>query len=74
MSGKREILVKRKSLTGLTAWINANYKKQNGNLFTTNDVQKYIMRGHLPDYMGKVEIVRDSEITDAKLYNVIKDE
>lgn len=74
MENKKEILAKRKSLTGLTAWINDNYKKQNGNPFTTNDVQKYIIRGHLPDYMGNVSIARDEEITDAKLYNVIKNE
>jgi len=65
-----KFLIEKKSLTGLTAWLNENFEKATKSKFTTNDVQKYIIRGHLPVYLGENKIVRDRSIEDVKLYNV----
>ena len=54
----KEYVLKEVSLTGLVAWLNENYKKQNGKEFTVSDVQQYVSKtGHLPIYIGGNNIV-----------------
>jgi hypothetical protein len=68
----KEYLIKRKTLTGLVSWMNSQFKKQTNTKFTTSDVQNYIKRGYIPEYLGKHLIERDSAIDDLKLYNIVK--
>lgn len=68
----KELLVKKKSLTGLVHWLNENFVKQTGKKFSVGDVQSYIRRGHLPEYLGNNKIEREKSVADAKLYNVEK--
>jgi hypothetical protein len=59
------------NLTTLTEFLNINYKsKKTGKPFTTTDVQFYIKRGYLPDYLGGDIIKLVSE--KLKLYKLIK--
>lgn len=69
---KEEFLTQKKSLTGLVKWMNENYKKQTSKPFTVSDVQQYIRRGFIPDYLGGNIINLDTEIPDVKLYNIVK--
>lgn len=62
------------TLTGMTHWLNENFKKQSGNEFTTSDIQSYIRRGYLPKYLGNYSIHRDKKFKDIKIYNIKKDE
>ena len=66
--------VKLLSLTGITNWLNENFKKQNGEKFKTVDVQSYIRRGYLPKYLGDYSIKREKKIEQAKLYNIVNNE
>lgn len=52
-----KFLIEDVNAKGLFIWMNDNFRKQNGKRFTRNDVQAYIMRGHLPEYLGGNEIV-----------------
>lgn len=73
MSEKKEFLVKGRTLTGLVNWLNEGmYVKQTGGKFTVGDVQSYIKRGYIPEYLGKNRIEHDVKLTDVKLYNVLK--
>jgi hypothetical protein len=74
MSVKKEYLVKQKSLTGLMKWMNeeSNLVKQTGTMFTIGDIQSYVKRGYLPEYLGNNLIERDMSITEVKLYNIAK--
>jgi len=73
MNKKVEYLTEKRSLTGLTEWLNVTFEeKQTGKKFTINDTQQYITRGNLPVYLGGNKIVHDEQVTDVKLYNVIK--
>lgn len=65
-------LVQKKTLTGLTTWMNDQFKKQTGKPFTTNDVQKYISRGRIPEYLGGNEVESDNSVIGVKLYKVHK--
>ncbi len=68
-----EYLTEKRTLTGLTNWMNETFKeKQTGTPFTFNDVQQYISRGCLPGYLGGNKIVKDETVVDVKLYNVLK--
>ena len=67
-----KFLIRNKTLTALTYWLNENYEKQTQKPFTTTDVQKYIERGNIPNYLGGNRIVKDSSISGVKLYKVIK--
>lgn len=69
----KEFLTKKRTLTGLVKWMNGQgFKKQNGKEFTVNDVQKYVSRGYIPEYLGKNRIEKDTSSIDSKLYNVLK--
>jgi hypothetical protein len=73
MNSKKEYLVKQKTLTGLTKWLNeSNLKKQTGTEFNTRDVQNYIKRGYIPEYLGGHQIEKEISIQDVKLYNLYK--
>ena len=54
MDTRHKVINKQRSftLTALTKLINSKYKKGSGAEFTCSDVKKYVMRGHLPAYMG----------------------
>ena len=55
--------------------MNDNFRKQNGKRFTRNDVQAYIMRGHLPEYLGGNEIVvTPKKHCTIKMYNVLEND
>jgi hypothetical protein len=69
----KEYLIKRKSLTGLVVWMNeSGFKKQSNTPFTVGDIQNYIRRGYIPEYLGKNLIEREANIEDVKLYNIVK--
>lgn len=72
MSNIKEFLTKQKSLTGLVKWMNDNFKKQTGKSFNVSDVQQYVRRGFIPEYLGGNTIELDTEIQDVKLYNIVK--
>lgn len=72
MSEEKEFLTEKQSMKSLVTWMNENYVKQTGKQFTVGDIQFYIKRGYIPEYLGKNTIERDSSIKEAKLYNVIK--
>ncbi len=59
------------TLTSFTKHLNLVSQKQTGKPFTTSDVQSYIRRGHLPEYLGGFGIVLNQEIEGVKLYNLI---
>ena len=40
------------TLTSLKEWLNEKKTKKTNNKFTVSDVQGYIKRGKLPDYLG----------------------
>lgn len=41
------------TLTALAAFLNkSDFKKESGEPYTAMDVQKYLRRGHLPEYLG----------------------
>lgn len=71
---KSNILIEKKSLTGLVRYLNEKFKKQSGKQFTTGDVQQYVTRGSLPKYLGKISVVTDKSVSDVKLYNLVKNE
>lgn len=50
-------LLKEVNAQGLMHWMNENFRKESGQKFTRNDIQAYITRGHLPEYLGGNEIV-----------------
>lgn len=73
---RKEFIVKEKTLTGLVKWLNSeenvDFKKQNNSGFTTSDVQNYIKRGYLPEYMGGNIIEKANLSIDVKVYNIVK--
>ena len=44
-------LLREVNAQGLLHWMNENFKKDNGKEFNRNDIQAYITRGHLPEYL-----------------------
>lgn len=78
MKKNKEYLLKGKTLTGLTKWLNSeenkDFKKRNNTKFTVGDVQGYIARGYLPIEMGGNEIEKDSSFQDVKIYNIVKND
>lgn len=63
----RVVLIRGKhfSLTALAQHLNDKYgNKPSGAKYTAMDVQKYLTRGHLPEYLGNLEVssVRDDII------------
>lgn len=70
----KKIVAERLNLTGMVDWINSVYSKQTGNRFTVGDVQQYISRGHLPFYLGNLEVVKEEGYSNVKLYKVITNE
>jgi hypothetical protein len=67
-----DYLTKHETLTSLTKWLNENFKnKKTGVDFTIADVQQYIKRGSLPQYLGGHKIVREN-FTNINLYKIEK--
>lgn len=62
------------TLTGMVVYLNENFKKQSGKLFTTSDVQSYIRREYLPKYLGDFSIKRDKKFKDFKIYRIIQND
>lgn len=60
------------TLTRLTRFLNKVAIKKTGNEFNTSDVQGYIRRGKLPNYLGGDLITISEEIEGIKLYNISK--
>lgn len=64
------------TLTSLRNYLNSNFKKKTGKDFTTSDVQSYIKRGKLPEYLlidGKevnVEPANLNGVEGSKLYEL----
>lgn len=52
--------------------MNENYTKQTNKPFTVGDVQHYITRGFIPEYLGGNKIERSEKIENVKLYSVVK--
>ncbi|NCU26218.1 hypothetical protein EOM86_05780 [Candidatus Nomurabacteria bacterium] len=54
MANKRIVLREGKhyTLTVLASRLNETYRKKSGALYTPIDVQKYVIRGHLPKTLG----------------------
>lgn len=72
---KEELIVNNCNLTGLTHFLNENFKKKNGKNFSARDVLSYIRRGYLPTYLGNYKIQTIvAKNCSVKLYKVIKNE
>lgn len=73
MSEKRDTVF---TLTTLCEYLNENYKKKTGGLFSVSDVQGYVQRGYLPLYLEDqkifVERTEIEEIKGVKLYKLIR--
>jgi hypothetical protein len=68
-----EFLIENANLTGLTKFLNENYKKKSGGKFSRRDVLGYIERGKLPSYMGDNSIIRDYKPNcSIRLYSIVK--
>ena len=59
------------TLTQLRNFLNRKYKKKSGQLFSIGDVQGYIKRECLPNYLGHYKIEENDKIKGVKLYNVV---
>lgn len=60
------------NLTTLTDYLNKKYQhKKSGKPFNRTDVQGYIKRGHLPEYMGNISIVLVDNLP-GKIYKLVK--
>lgn len=60
---------------GLMNWMNENFTKENGKPFNRNDVQAYLIRGHIPEYLGGNEIrVVPKKHCTIKMYQVLSNE
>lgn len=62
------------TLTGIVDFLNKKYKqKKTGKPFAVTDVQRYIVRGHLPHYIGGWVIEKSSPFTRyRKFYNIVR--
>jgi hypothetical protein len=69
---EEKYLVKDVNLSGLTEWMNENFTKADGSLFSRRDIQSYANRKHLPMYLGgyMIECPPRKHCT-IKLYNVL---
>ena len=70
----KEYLETKLNLTGMVKWMNVNFKKQTGKAFTSGDVQQYIVRGHIPEYLGNNQIELEEGYVNVKLYKIVKNE
>ena len=70
----KEYLARKLNLTGMVGWMNDNYKKQTGRKFTSGDIQQYIVRGHIPEYLGNNQIELEDGYKNVKLYKIVKNE
>lgn len=60
------------NLTTLTDYLNKKYlRKKSGKAFNRTDVQGYIKRGHLPEYIGNINIVLVDNLP-GKMYKLVK--
>jgi len=66
------MLLSNVTLTTLTFYLNSNYSKKTGKLFTISDVQSYVRRGHIPKYLGGDLIELNKDFKDVKLYSLKK--
>jgi len=58
------------TMTMLAKYLNENFVKKNHKNFNTSDVQGYIRRGKLPDYLGSNDIEINLKIQGVKLYKI----
>lgn len=66
-------LIENANLTGLTKFLNDNFKKKSGEKFSRRDVLGYVERGCLPSYMGGNKITRDHKPNcSIRLYSILK--
>lgn len=70
----KKYLVRNENLTGLVKFMNANFNKQTEKPFTSGDVQQYISRGHIPEYLGANRIEREDGYVNVKLYKIVKND
>ena len=63
-------LIKTLTLTTMVEYLNTNMAKKNKTIFTISDVQGYIGRGKLPDYLGGYHIELENKIKGVKLYSI----
>lgn len=59
------------TMTTLKEWLNKNYNKKNGKQFTIGDVQGYVRRNRLPNYLGSWQIISKEIVKGVKTYKVI---
>ena len=65
-------LVKNLNLTQLTKYLADNFKKESTLNISISDVQGYVRRGHLPEYMGLNTIEKVEDFPGIMLYNLKK--
>jgi len=61
----------RYNLTGLLLHMNQNYKKAGQKDFTMGDIQGYVRRGWIPNYLGG-DLIRCELISNVKFYSLYK--
>lgn len=71
----KDYLLSEVNAQGILIWLNENFRKEDGKGFNRNDVQAYITRGHLPEYLGGNEIVViPKKHCTIRMYNVLANE
>lgn len=71
MSLEKKFLLQNANLTGLTKFLNENFKKKNLQPFSCRDVLGYIDRKQLPSYLGNYKINEIEQVNcSVKLYNL----
>lgn len=67
-----EYLCEKKTLSQLVVELNDRFgKKKTGKKFKVEDVQQYVKRGKIPEYLGGNEIVKDKDFPGLKVYNLL---
>ncbi len=61
------------TMVGILTWLNENRSKKSGIDFSYSDVQGYIRRGCLPEYLGGhiIEREKDENLKHLKIYNIV---
>ena len=68
----KKVLLDHVTMTGILHWLENEHKvKKSGEPFTLQDVQGYVTRGQIPDYLGghEIEIKKNKY---SKFYNIIQ--
>lgn len=70
---KSKVIFSKLTLTGIRDLLEQKFvTKKSGKKFLLTDVQHYVRRGNIPNYLGGYRIVLDNSIKGVKLYNLLE--